>query len=229
MAKINLTLEHEIVNGETVTFEAPCDCSAVDGLRVTYPTESGEETKEFCFRDAHNNDLADLGNLFAEGAVVKVILRTTTGCAYIQNADTNGYLESILSEMSSVRIVTRTGQGGTGVCSLPITKKTIAVIALRATPSNKDAFGRWGAMVSDGAFCGDNYARYHNFLMLPKVMREIGAVNLNTAWAGFYSNASSGTFGWADENFIYWQSSTSNAYYYFDSANAVYNFLVIDG
>lgn len=94
MAKINLTLEHTIVNGETVTFQAPCDCTAVTGLRVTYPTETGLETAEFCFRDTHNNDLSGLGNLFAEGAVVKAVLRTETGCAYIQNADTNGYLEA---------------------------------------------------------------------------------------------------------------------------------------
>ena len=45
------------------------------------------------FADAHGNDLGDLDNLFAEGAMVKVILDTDTNKAFIQNADTNAYLE----------------------------------------------------------------------------------------------------------------------------------------
>lgn len=119
MAKINLTLEHTIVSGETITFEAPCDCTAVDGIRVTYPVvnEDGslsEATAEFCFRDAHCNDLAGLGNLFAEGAVVKAVLRTETGCAYIQNGDTNGYLEgriNTLAGKSTISAVTLSASG----------------------------------------------------------------------------------------------------------------------
>lgn len=117
MAKINLTLDHTIVNGETVTFEAPCDCSAVTGLKITYPVESGEETAEFCFRDAHNNDLTGLGNLFAEGAVVKAILRTGTGCAYIQNADTNGYLESRMHQVGDILTTVRNPGDGWLLCN----------------------------------------------------------------------------------------------------------------
>lgn len=51
-------------------------------------------SQTFIFRDAHGNDLTGIGNLFSEGAYVKVILNTADGYAYIQNADTNAYLEN---------------------------------------------------------------------------------------------------------------------------------------
>ena len=89
MAKIKIISECPLYDGMPVTFKAPCDCTAVDGLTVAYGTMS----QSFGFRDAHGNDLAGIGNLFAEGAYVKVILNTENGYAYIQNADTNKYLE----------------------------------------------------------------------------------------------------------------------------------------
>lgn len=89
MAKIKIISECPLYDGMPVTFKAPCDCTAVDGLTVAYGTMS----QSFGFRDAHGNDLAGIGNLFAEGAYVKAILNTVNGYAYIQNADTNKYLE----------------------------------------------------------------------------------------------------------------------------------------
>jgi hypothetical protein len=56
---------------------------------VYYPDGS----KEFVFKDAHGNVLTGLGNLFSTGAYVKAILDITNGYAYLQNADTNAYLE----------------------------------------------------------------------------------------------------------------------------------------
>ena len=98
MANIILTLDHTIQDGEDIKFKAPCACNEVAGLTVNYPEESGDgvittSTKTFTFRDSHGNDLTGLGELFVEGAYVKVIVDTENGYAYLQNADTNGYLE----------------------------------------------------------------------------------------------------------------------------------------
>lgn len=94
MANIRIDLNDQIMDGMNLTFKAPCDCTEVTGIKVYYPGEDGTVGKEFSFRDAHNNDLADLGDLFAEGAYVRVVLDTTNNYAYLQNADTNGYLEA---------------------------------------------------------------------------------------------------------------------------------------
>lgn len=98
MAKIKLTVAHELVDGEVLVFKAPCNCIDVDGIVVYYTvlTESNakEESKTFVFKDSHGNTLTGLGNLFNAGAYVSVILNTTDGYAYIQNAATNKYLES---------------------------------------------------------------------------------------------------------------------------------------
>lgn len=89
MAKIKIISECPLYDGMSVTFQAPCDCTAVDGLNVYYDGVA----QTFGFRDAHGNDLAGTGNLFAQGSYVKAILNTATGCAYLQNADTNKYIE----------------------------------------------------------------------------------------------------------------------------------------
>ena len=94
MANIRIDLQ-DLVDGMEVVFQAPADCSQVTGLIVYYPSteDSSEIYKEFSFVDAHNNDLTDIDELFAADAYVKVILNTVNGKAYIQNGDTNGYLE----------------------------------------------------------------------------------------------------------------------------------------
>lgn len=89
MANIKVALEYPLYDGMPITFNAPCECNAVNGLTVSYRNES----KKFIFRDAHRNNLTGLGNLFSEGAYVKAILDVNNGYAYIQNADTNAYLE----------------------------------------------------------------------------------------------------------------------------------------
>ena len=63
-------------------------------MKVYYPNSDGIIVNEvFAFKDAHGNDLTDL-DTFKANAMVKVILNTTDHTAYIQNADTNAYLES---------------------------------------------------------------------------------------------------------------------------------------
>lgn len=89
MPKIKVELNHEIIDGQPITFVAPCDCSETDGLRVSYPGG----TKDFVFKDAHGNDLSGIGELFLSGAYVRVLVNTVNSYAYIQNADTNKYIE----------------------------------------------------------------------------------------------------------------------------------------
>lgn len=89
MANIRVDLNHELNNGQPVTFVAPCDCTAVTGLKVYHLGGS----QVFLFKDAHGNSLTGIGNLFESGAIVKALLDTTNGYAYLQNADTNKYIE----------------------------------------------------------------------------------------------------------------------------------------
>lgn len=86
---IRVDLNYPIKDGTEVVFRSPVDCSQVTGLKVYHPNGS----QEFAFADAHGNNVGDIDHLFAENVVVKVILDVTTGMAFVQNADTNAYLE----------------------------------------------------------------------------------------------------------------------------------------
>lgn len=93
MANIRLNLGSPVDNGQVLTFKSPADCSAIDGLIVYYPEGDALTSKVFQFADAHGNNVGSL-NLFAENVLVKVILDTELNRAYVQNADTNAYLEA---------------------------------------------------------------------------------------------------------------------------------------
>ena len=97
MASVGITLDYEIYDGMSLTFKAPCDCTNVDSLHIIYEDtlSSGSVTKAkiFNFKDANGNILTGVGNLFSAGSYVKVVLDTVNNFAYIQNADTNAYLE----------------------------------------------------------------------------------------------------------------------------------------
>ena len=86
---IRVDLTTPITDGTEVVFRSPVDCSQITGLIVYYNGAS----KEFAFADAHGNNVGDIDHLFAENAVVKVILDVTHGMAFVQNADTNAYIE----------------------------------------------------------------------------------------------------------------------------------------
>ena len=105
MAKIKVTIEGVLMDGHQVSFKAPCDCTAVDGLLVQYVENMEVKSKAFTLKDAHGNDLTGIGNLFAEGAIVKVLLDTVNSSAYIQNADTNAYLEGRFGDVDTIKIV----------------------------------------------------------------------------------------------------------------------------
>ncbi len=96
MALIKLELDYPIENGMSVTFQAPCDCTAVTGINVYYPSVTDDAittvNKTFTFRDCHLNNLNGIGNLFMAGAYVKAVLDVDNGYAFLQNADNNGLL-----------------------------------------------------------------------------------------------------------------------------------------
>lgn len=95
MAKIQIKLTEPLLDGMDVRFKAPCDCTAIDGITVTFPQGDDGSTgsQTFTFKDAHGNTLTGLGNLFSKNALVKVMVDRVNSVAYIQNADTNKYLE----------------------------------------------------------------------------------------------------------------------------------------
>ena len=92
---IRVDLNTSIKDGTEVVFRSPVDCSQITGLIVYYRGADGNTTsKEFMLADANGNNVGDIDHLFAEDVVVKVILDVTKGMAFVQNADTNAYLES---------------------------------------------------------------------------------------------------------------------------------------
>lgn len=84
MAYITINTKTAAYDGMPLTFVAPCDCTAAEGLTVN--------SKNYVFKDAHGNTLTGIGNVFSAGAYVKVILDVTNACAFIQNGDNNSYL-----------------------------------------------------------------------------------------------------------------------------------------
>lgn len=68
------------VNGKQVSFVAPCDCDAVNGLSIE------GETYTVC--DAMGNCVTGIGGFFCAGSVVSVILNTDEKKAFIQNPST---------------------------------------------------------------------------------------------------------------------------------------------
>ena len=90
---IRVDLNYAIKDGMDLVFRSPVDCSQITGLIVYYKENGNTYSKEFAFADAHGNNVGDIDHLFAENAVVKVILDMATSMAFVQNADTNAYLE----------------------------------------------------------------------------------------------------------------------------------------
>lgn len=99
MANIRVNLSGLPVNGQTVTFRSPASGTEVAGLITYYPNGSTTSSKVFQFADAHGNNVGGK-NLFSSNVLVKVILDTELSRAYVQNADTNSYLENKLKSHS---------------------------------------------------------------------------------------------------------------------------------
>lgn len=102
MSKIRIDLGATVINGQPLTFQSPADCSDITGLIIYYPEGGKTISRDFKFVDAHGIDVGSgTISLFAANALVKVVLDTDQGKAYVQNADTNAYLENKLAEKYS--------------------------------------------------------------------------------------------------------------------------------
>lgn len=99
MAKITITTNGPLMDGQRVVFKAPCDCTQIDYLKVLYVVDGTQTSKLFTMKDAHGNTLTGLGNLFAKNSYVHAILDTLRGYAYLQNANTNTYLENKFNDV----------------------------------------------------------------------------------------------------------------------------------
>lgn len=98
MANIRVDVDYMIHDGCEIKFRSPVDCSAVTGLIVYYPNLDGSTiSKVFTFTDAGGHDVGNINSLFTSDVVVKVILDVTNEKAFVQNANTNAYLEAQLA------------------------------------------------------------------------------------------------------------------------------------
>lgn len=105
MATIKVNLTEPLRDGMDIKFQAPCDCTAVTSLTLTYPTEAGgTASKTVTMMDTHGNRLTGIGNLFMQGAYVKIMVDSVNGVAYLQNADTNGYLEGEFDKLRALHL-----------------------------------------------------------------------------------------------------------------------------
>lgn len=92
MANVKIDLGSPVYHGQTLTFKSPADCSEVTGLAIYYYENGVKTSQTFQFADAHGSNVGSV-DLFAADVLVKVILDTEKKRAYVQNADTNAYLE----------------------------------------------------------------------------------------------------------------------------------------
>ena len=116
---IIVDLNYPIYDGTEVVFRSPVDCSQVTGLLVNYYENGSTVSKEFAFSDANGNDVGNIDHLFGENVVVKVILDLDTNMAFVQNADTNAYIErtfvkSVNGVVPDEKGNVKVGGGGSG-------------------------------------------------------------------------------------------------------------------
>ena len=107
---IRVDLNKPIKDGAEVVFRSPVDCSQITGLIVYYRENGNTAYKEFAFADANGNDVGNIDHLFGENAVVKVILDLDTSMAFVQNADTNAYLERRLNSCAGAIVCEASGE-----------------------------------------------------------------------------------------------------------------------
>ena len=126
MSNIRVDVGYTIKDGTEIKFRSPVDCSAITGLIVYYPEESGKTASTvFALSDAHGNNVGDIDHLFAEDVVVKVILDVTKKMAFVQNADTNKYIEETFVKKTDTL---KLEQGGTGASNSLVDAPKNAII-----------------------------------------------------------------------------------------------------
>ena len=143
---IRINLGHAPLDGETISFKAPCNASDVTGLIIYYPNGSGQEaSREFTLNDANGKDIGMIDSIFAEGAIVKVVVDTDTDSAFVQNPDTNAYLERRLARTYVPHTMLASGWVGNTYSfesEYPNSKCDISIeVSATATSDEFEAFG----------------------------------------------------------------------------------------
>ena len=154
MSKIRVTSRCEIYDGMTITLKAPCDSTEVDGLNV-YDTTGNKQT--YSFRDVHGTNVSAVADLFEANSYITVTLDTGNGYAYLQNADTNSYLEGVIEDLqesisgkastshshalteSSITGTLPVSKGGTGATTAAVARTNLGI-----TPENIGALSASG-------------------------------------------------------------------------------------
>ena len=93
MANIRVDVDGVIIDGQSITFKAPCNCSEIEKLKIYYIKNGVQVSELFTMKDSLGKNLSNVDNLFSKDAYVKAILDTVNKRAYLQNAATSGYLE----------------------------------------------------------------------------------------------------------------------------------------
>ena len=98
MAYIKVTSRCDIYDGMSITFRAPCESTEVEGLNV-YDSNG---MQSFTFHDSGGYSTSGVVFFFEE-AYVTAVLDTRNSIAYIQNAESNCYLENRFKQKRDVR------------------------------------------------------------------------------------------------------------------------------
>lgn len=175
MAVVRLELSGKPIDGQQITFKAPCNASEVTAIRGYYVSNEERVSMQFTMKDANNNDIGDINNLFKKDALVQVVLNVTDKVAHFVNADTNGYINHRLK----VREVTLSSSGWSS--SAPYTQ-TISVSDISVndrpeicvgTPStfSADAYKALNKAFGmiDRAVSGDGTITFYCYSKLPTV------------------------------------------------------------
>lgn len=224
MPNIRVDVGYTIHDGTEIKFRSPVDCSAITGLIVYYPGTGGNTvSKVFVLADAHGNNVGDIDHLFAEDVVVKVILDVTKGMAFVQNADTNAYLETALTGKAPVGFIsggfqaTALGQIGSGLVNFyrSMQDLTIKHVYIEVEANGLElGGGRWMATIY----------RQHGSLAVVKAIDLIYGnerkTTITNSVVGEWENISPSAFapsgfglGGVCVTIDSWNNATKNGYY----------------
>lgn len=104
---ISVSINHQPDKLE-LNFRSPVAVTNTATTKLCVRQTGTDDYKIFAFADANGNDVGEINNLFATNAIVKVILDLGSslpgvdGVAFVQNADTNAYLESKFQQFEAI-------------------------------------------------------------------------------------------------------------------------------
>lgn len=178
MSKIRVDLDAPVINGQALAFKSPADCSQITGLVIYYPQGGTTASREFAFADAHGVDVGSgTISLFAKNALVKVMLDINQGKAFVQNADTNNYIESKLAEKYSPDNKPTAADIGAAAASHKHTKSEITDFPTSMTPT---AHNQAASTITAGTFGGQVVANASGQAVGTSLLRNSKIVSADT-------------------------------------------------